>query len=80
MAAPEDSKMSPANSFGAVVLGGTFDRLHDGHRMFLKVIGFFFSLFGFCLRMGFLRIEVQLSIFLGDGKIRRRRSWPGIGS
>lgn len=32
-----NSAISASNSYGAVVLGGTFNRLYDGHRLFLKV-------------------------------------------
>ncbi|XP_028076299.1 uncharacterized protein LOC114278450 [Camellia sinensis] len=32
-----DSKISPPNTFGSVVIEGTFDRLHDGHCLFLKL-------------------------------------------
>ncbi|RYQ80155.1 hypothetical protein Ahy_Scaffold1g106746 isoform D [Arachis hypogaea] len=39
MAAQDDPMLlptlSPPNTYQAVVNGGTFDRLHDGHRLFL---------------------------------------------
>nr|GMC62651.1 phosphopantetheine adenylyltransferase [Ipomoea batatas] len=34
--APHTSTLSPPDSYAAVVLGGTFDRLHNGHRLFLE--------------------------------------------
>ncbi|KAG2277833.1 hypothetical protein Bca52824_060388 [Brassica carinata] len=78
MAAAEDSEVSTANSFGAVVLGGTFDRLHDGHRTFLKVNCFFFSLSLRFLRMyEFLRIESKF-IESGGGGTGQERLVVGV--
>jgi hypothetical protein len=37
--------LSPPNTYEAVVNGGTFDRLHDGHRLFLTVSLYFLSFF-----------------------------------
>ena len=72
MAITEDStinyKISPPNSYGAVVLGGTFDRLHDGHRLFLKV-----SLF-FILNVFLLFVEIWYMV-----EFRLQQSLQGIG-
>jgi len=44
----EASKITTADSFGAIVLGGTFDRLHDGHDQTSRLI-VVLSLSDFCL-------------------------------
>lgn len=44
------SNLSPPNTYETVVNGGTFDRLHDGHRLFLTVSSLSLSVFYFaCL-------------------------------
>ena len=75
------SEISPPDSYAAVILGGTFDRLHDGHRLFLKVtlslsLSLSLSLYVWVL---FCAIVVVLGVDEGEnGKSRRRRSWQRI--
>lgn len=39
------------NLYGAMVLGGTFDCLHDGHHLLRKVLFFFLFLIFFCIAL-----------------------------
>jgi len=54
--------LSPPNTYQAVVIGGTFDRLHDGHRLFLTVCLFIF-LFSFNFYYHFLYLTQKSSKF-----------------
>lgn len=85
-----NTKLSPPNSYSAVVLGGTFDRLHDGHRLFLKVtfLALSFSLSqktdsrapvtGFCLNFWtkwFIYLFLFLFLFRPQQNWRRIVLW-----
>lgn len=72
-------KLSPVDTYEAVVNGGTFDRLHDGHRLFLKVSPLRYSVFNLLLFLSsfvkFFSIYVNYEMLK---KCRRQRSWQGV--
>jgi len=61
--------LSPPNTYEAVVNGGTFDRLHDGHRLFLTVslsLSLSLSLLPFAFQFPIIYFQLRLKLVSAD--------------
>lgn len=72
MAAPEDLRCR-SDVYDAVVLGGTFDRLHAGHKLLLQVTANVFA--GRTLLCGGVWLMVISGLSLRQQLNLRRREW-----